>query len=157
MEDTTTGAQLFGMTNGNDGENGKRSKGYLALFRVKVDATSKDPSLTAADYHILKFSDMDEESFIMGMRPTMEYDAANSLYYIHCIYWKREKLIYYMRITPDDAADKAVSFKLLKEVNYGFESAWIGSTSGLIGDTNGKAFTGYESYSAVGIKKIEYA
>lgn len=149
-ENTAHGAQLFGVTEGFNGDGARRSEPSY-VFRVIVDPTTKNPSDVAGDLKMLLVSHVSKGHYL-GIRPQMEYDSATGHYHLHCLFWRDDRKLMYSRLTPDDDSNKSNLYLIHKEVEVAHEAVWHGSTT----TTVGGEYTGYEAYYAIGVKKVEY-
>ena len=98
MTDSTTGPQLFGVSNSND----KDLPGtYPLVFRLKLESDGT-ASTNSADLSMRKLdpTQYGSTSAMIGMRQTMELDGSE--YYIHCIFYNSQnEAVYYLKISPD--------------------------------------------------------
>lgn len=97
-DDTTANGQLFGVTITNN-HAGNKAGFYNFVFRIELDS-NKDAT---GSFNIMEIdSNFGDESYWIGMRPTME--LIDLEYYIHAIYYQaKDKLMWYLRISPDSA------------------------------------------------------
>ena len=96
---------LFGGTIGNNWD-GNRSGFLTLIFFLQLDSSTGNAVGNSGDeYRVreLDTSTYHQESKIIGIRPTMEYDNDN--YYLHIMFVKQRKLVYYLRVSPDDSND----------------------------------------------------
>ena len=106
MTDATIGDQIFGLTSSNNFDDSGHAQPYV--FRILIDNLGK--ILTDYQFKRLELTEFLSDSYIMGMRPTMNKEG--DYYYIHCIYanYVTKKAVYYMKVSPDGAPDGAYTY-----------------------------------------------